>query len=125
VLCLKEFDDELIVGWGNSWPIIVALSGCVWEFFFGLLILVKFESNWLKGNCQLSRPMVLTFYWRINHGDILVECIGQCSLINYSLVTTLGEGSLDCSLATFFFYFFWTSCGFGKSTSVSSFNNGN
>lgn len=48
-------------GWGNSWPIIVALSECVWEYFFGLSILVKFEFNWLEGNCQLSRPMVLTF----------------------------------------------------------------
>ncbi len=40
--------------------------------------------------------------YRIGHGDMLVECTDCCSLMNYSLVTTSKEGSLNHSITILF-----------------------
>jgi len=59
---------------------------------------------------------------RTGCGNMLAKCIDRCSLMNYSLVTTLGKGFLDCSATTLFFSFSWIGCGFEESTCVSSFD---
>jgi hypothetical protein len=67
--------------------------------------------------------LVCTFiccnYW-IVHGDILTEHTYHRSLMNYSLITTLGKGFLDCYVVIFF-----SNCGLGESIDVSSFDKGN
>jgi hypothetical protein len=42
--------------------------------------------------------------YQTNHGDILAECIDWHSLMNYFLVTALGNGYLDYSTTTFFLF---------------------
>jgi hypothetical protein len=67
-------------------------------FFYGELVGSKL--NWSLG----VDGSICTFTpcdCQIGHGDMLVEHIDCRSFMNRSLVTTLGKGYLDCSVAIF------------------------
>jgi hypothetical protein len=94
--------EKFLLWWWNSWSWTqqsLVVDGLVRIF------------NWC--DCQIGR------------GNILVEHTSQHSLMNCSMVITLGKGFLNCSLTTLFLYFSWTSCGFGESTNVFSFESKN
>jgi hypothetical protein len=85
----------------SSLPSIITIHQWVQGFFFdGELINYGFNQSLGVDDsiCIFTRCDSQT-----NHGDVLVECINQHSLMNHSLVTTSIDGYLNCSTITFLF----------------------
>jgi len=104
-------------------PSIIRTCWQVCGFFFGGE-LVGYGLNWSQGVNGSIRSFIWCDWW-ISCGEMLVECIDQHSLINFSLVTTSWEGYLDCSLTIFLLLLSWINCGLWESIDTSFSNNGN
>ncbi len=87
----------------SSPPFIIISHWRVWGFFFGGE-LVGFGLNMSLG-VDNSIHIFTRCDCQIGCGNMLIERTNQHSLMNCTLVTTLGKGFLDCSATNFFLSF--------------------